>query len=322
MVAHAVYSGVCLVSPDPVGPPAQRESAWRSFRDFADSNGWSLAVLGASEDWLPIYRATGMHDLYVGDEAVVKVENFSLEGGRFKGLRQAVKRVSRYGYTISFHDPARVPPDLALELQEVMTKSRRGGVERGFSMTLGRIFDAADAGLLLAVVHGPDPSGASAPGPAVAFCQYVPAPAIKGFSLDLMRRDNCEHPNGLIDFAIVETIKYLADQGYQGLGLNFATMRAVLAGEAGDGVTQRVQAWLVKRMSGSMQIESLWRFNAKFDPEWQPRYAVYDAPEHALTAALAVARAESFWELPLIGRFLVPSPQRQVEAAGAGPMST
>jgi len=153
----------------------------------------------------------------------------------------------------------------------------------------------------------------------VAFCQYVPAPAIEGYSLDLMRRDNAEHPNGLIDFAVVETVRYLAERGYKGLGLNFATMRAVLAGEAGDGLPQKVQAWLLRRMSGPMQIESLWRFNAKFDPDWQPRYAVYDAPEHALPAALAVARAESFWELPIIGRFLVPSAQRQVEAAGPPP---
>ena len=319
VVAYAVYSGVCLVSPDPVGPPAERERAWRGFREFADSRGWSLAVLGASEDWLPIYRSTGMHDLYVGDEAVVRTERFTLGGGRFKGLRQAVKRVARHGYTISFHDPARMDPGLVLELQDVMTKSRRGGVERGFSMTLGRIFDPRDTGLLLAVVHAPAGEEAKGGrGPAVAFCQYVPAPAIGGFSLDLMRRDNGEHPNGLIDFAIVETIHHLSERGYKGLGLNFATMRAVLAGEAGDGLPQRVQAWLLRRMSGSMQIESLWRFNAKFDPDWQPRYAVYDSPEHALPIALAVARAESFWELPLIGRFLVPSAQRQVEAAGAG----
>jgi lysylphosphatidylglycerol synthetase-like protein (DUF2156 family) len=321
VIAYAVYSGVCLVSPDPVGPLAQRERAWRSFRNYADSKGWALAVLGAAEDWLPIYRSTGMHDLYLGDEAVAHASHFSLEGGKFKGLRQAVKRVARHGYSISFHDPAHVDPGLAVELQDVMTRSRRGGVERGFSMTLGRVFDPADQGLLLAVVHGPPERPAAGPGRAVAFCQYVPAPAIKGFSLDLMRRDNGDHPNGLIDFAIVETLRYLAERGYDGLGLNFATMRAVLAGEAGDGVAQRVQAWLVRRMSGSMQIESLWHFNAKFDPDWQPRYAVYDSPEHALPAALAVARAESFWELPLIGRFLVPSTQRQVEAAGASPAS-
>ena len=45
-----------------------------------------------------------------------------------------------------------------------MTKSRRGDVERGFSMTLGRVFDPDDAGLLLAIVHGPvEPDGPSPP---------------------------------------------------------------------------------------------------------------------------------------------------------------
>src|SRR5207245_1565814 len=125
-----------------------------------------------------------------------------------------------------------------------------------FSMTLGRAFDPADEGLLLAVVHGPcetkpgpagpgghqpGPAGPGGhqPGPAgpgghqqgpvVAFIQYVPAPGIDGYSLDLMRRDDGEHPNGLMDFAIVATIRQLPGLGRHGLGLNFATMRAVLA---------------------------------------------------------------------------------------------
>ena len=319
VVAHAVYGTVCLVSPDPIGPVAERDEAWRAFRRYVDANGWALGGLGIGEDWLPIYRSSGMHDLYVGDEAVVRVDRFTLDGGRFKGLRQAVNRIAKYGYRISFHDPAHLDPDLQESLREVMTKSRRGDVERGFSMTLGRVFDPSDRGLLLAVVHGPADPGApeGTLGPPVAFCQYVPAPGIGGYSLDLMRRDDGEHPNGLIDFAVVETIKELKARGMKGLGLNFATMRAVLAGEAGEGVSQRVQAWLLRRMGDSMQIESLWKFNAKFDPDWQPRYAIYDAPENTLAVAIAVARAESFWELPVIGRFLVPSAAREPEQAPA-----
>jgi lysylphosphatidylglycerol synthetase-like protein (DUF2156 family) len=154
----------------------------------------------------------------------------------------------------------------------------------------------------------PEGSPEGALGDPVAFCQYVPAPGIGGYSLDLMRRDDSEHPNGLIDFAVVETIRHLQAQGNEGLGLNFATMRAVLAGETGSGASQRIQAWLLRRMGDSMQIESLWKFNAKFDPDWQPRYALYDAPENALAVAIAIARAESWWELPVIGRFLTPSP--------------
>jgi lysylphosphatidylglycerol synthetase-like protein (DUF2156 family) len=320
VVAYAVYGGVCLVSPDPIGPVPEREEAWRAFRRFVDDHGWALGGLGVGEQWLPIYRATGMHDLYVGDEAVVRVARFSLDGGRFKGLRQAVNRIAKYGYQITFHGPADLDPAVRESLKEVMTKSRRGEAERGFSMTLGRAFDPTDADILLAVVHGPpgpdDPPGLT--GPAVAFCQYVPAPGIGGYSLDLMRRDDGDHPNGLIDFAVVETIKELKARGGEGLGLNFATMRAVLAGEAGEGLTQRVQAWALKRMGDSMQIESLWKFNAKFDPDWQPRYAVYDAPENMLAVAIAVARAESFWELPVIGRFLVPTAERASGEATVG----
>jgi lysylphosphatidylglycerol synthetase-like protein (DUF2156 family) len=318
MVAYGVYGSVCLVSPDPIGPASERQETWQTFHRFADSKGWNLGVLGAAEDWLPVYRASGLHELYVGDEAVVNCRRFTLEGGRNKGLRQAVNRVAKYGYTISFHDPSRITPSLRESLELVMTKSRRGDVERGFSMTLGRAFDPHDDGLLLAIVHGPNDAGP------VAFCQYVPAPGIDGYSLDLMRRDDGEHPNGLMDFAIVETIRWLCAHDWQGLGLNFATMRAVLAGESGDGFSQRIQAWLLRRMSDTMQIESLWKFTAKYDPDWQPRYAVYDAPENVLPVAFAVARAESFWELPVIGRFLVPagtspaagSPDRDLEHRG------
>jgi lysylphosphatidylglycerol synthetase-like protein (DUF2156 family) len=300
VVAYGLRNGVCLVTPDPVGPASERAAAWAAFREFADRNGWHVAVLGASEHWLPLYRETGMNDLYIGDEAVVDCTSFSMAGGDFKGLRQAVNRIAKYGYTIEFHDPAKVDTELKRELHALMAESRQGEAERGFSMTLGRIFDPSDEGLLLAVASDAERR-------AVAFCHYVPATGINGYSLDMMRRSRGEHPNGLTDFVVVRTIEHLRELGMRGLGLNFATMRAVLAGEAGQGIGHRGQRWLLRRLSKSMQIESLWRYNAKFAPEWHPRYAAYDSVGMLVPAALAVARAESFWELPLIGRLFRPS---------------
>ena len=305
MVAYAVFNGVCLVSPDPVGPAHERAAAWARFRAYADAHGWCVAVLGASEAWLPTYRSAGMRDLYVGDEAIVDVHRFSLAGGRAKGLRQAVNRVANHGYRVEFFDPARVSAELERSLRAMTCESRGGDAERGFSMTLGRLFDRRDQGLLLAVAFGPD-------GVPAAFCHYVPAAALEGYSLDLMHRTRGDHPNGVLDFVLVSTIEELRWRGMRVLGLNFATMRAVLAGESGDGVPQRLQRWLLRRLSESMQIETLWRFTAKYQPEWVPRYVAYDGLEHVLPAALAIARAESFWELPVVGRFLVPPAQPPV----------
>ena len=297
LVAYAVLGGVCLVSPDPIGPFSERAHVWDSFRRHVDRHGWSLGVMGASEEWLPTYQASGMRFLYIGDEAVVDTRQFSLDGGKMKGLRQAVNRVARYGYTVRFLDPAHLQPADAARMAELMAKNRRGEKERGFSMMLGRIFDPRDTGLLLTLVEGPD-------GDPVAMCQFVPSPAIDGYSLDLMRRDPGDHPNGLLDFALCSTITHLRESKMKGLSLNFAAFRSVLEGEAGDGVTHRVERWALRRLSGVLQIETLWRFNAKYEPRWLPRYIVFDSAEQFVPVVAQILRAESLTEIPVIGRLM------------------
>ncbi len=308
LVAYAVYGGVCLISPDPIGPRNEREQVWGAFRRFADGHGWVTSVMGAGEEWLSVYRDSGMHNIYLGDEAVVKVQSFTLQGGDMKGLRQAHNRIKKHGYTATFHDPAHLDAALTEELMALMSLSRQGEHERGFSMMLGRVFDPRDTGLLLTVVRGPD-------GSAAAMCQFVPAPGIEGYSLDLMRRDPAEHPNGLLDFALVSTIEHLKEQGVKGLSLNFATLRSTLSGDKGDGTVQRAERWFLKKLSSFAQIESLWRFNAKYDPEWLPRYVVFDTAEHLVPVVMAIMRAESLWEIPVLGRLLAAGAEKRNLAA-------
>ena len=140
LVAYAVYGGVCLVSPDPIGPVTERGHVWDAFRRYCDRNGWGVAVMAAAEEWLPIYRDSGMRHLYIGDEAVVDVPRFSLSGGKMKGLRQAVNRVERNGYTVRFLDPSRLSPDEGSPLVDLMGRNRRGEHERG-------LFDGARPGV-------------------------------------------------------------------------------------------------------------------------------------------------------------------------------
>ena len=272
---------------------------WTAFRAFAREQGWTVAVVGAGTEWLPIYRSAGMLDLYIGDEAIVDVQAFSLQGGANKSLRHGVNRVRSRGYHTEYFDSANVDPALQRQLRDLMGESRRGDVERGFSMTLGRVFDPDDHDLLLAVAFGPD-------GLPAAFCQYAPAADISGYSLDLMRRRESDPTNGLIDFVVVETIEHLRHLGYHGLGLNFATLRTVVSGESDDRPLARVERWAVGRLGDSMQIESLWRYNEKFRPAWRPRYAVIESRADIPAVMMAFARAESWWELPVIGRFVGP----------------
>ena len=102
----------------------------------------------------------------------------------------------------------------------------------------------------------------------------------------------------------------------KGLSLNFAALRSVLEGETGDGVTQRVERWALRRLSGVLQIETLWRFNAKYEPRWLPRYIVFDSAEQFVPVVVQIMRAESLTEVPVIGRLLMTSGAKR-----AGPPS-
>lgn len=297
VVAYAVRGGVCLVSPDPIGPEDGRERLWAAFTAFVKSNGWSLAVMAAGPSWLPIYRAGGLHSLYVGDEAIVDCRTFTLDGHTGKSLRGARNRLAKAGCTVSFHDPAHLDASLAAALTAIVGESRHGTAERGFSMTLSRLFDPLDTGLLLTVAHAAD-------GTPIGFIQWVPAPDIDGWSLDVMRRSaDPATPNGVTDFMIMATIDRCRDEGRAGLALNFAIMRRVLADE--DPSRPRAAAqFALRRLSKRAQIESLWRFNQKYQPQWRPRYVVLDAPEYAASQGLVIAGAEGVDEIPLVGRLL------------------
>jgi len=304
LVAYAVYGGVALISPDPVGPEAERSEVFSAFRAYAETRGWTIGVMAAGAEWLPTYHAAGLHYLYLGDEAIVNCATFSLAGGKMKGLRQACTRLQRKGYTVEIIDPAEIDPGRVSDILSLIAMLRRGEGERGFSMMLGRLFNPKDKGLLLTIVHGPD-------GTAAAVCQFVPSPAINGYSLDLMRRDPGDHPNGLIDYALCTTIDELRRRGARGLSLNFAAFRSVLDGERGEGTFTRVERWALKRLSGILPIESLWSFNNKYDPSWLPRYLVYPAAESFVPVVAAILRAESITEIPVLGRFLTNDPSNR-----------
>jgi len=211
-----------------------------------------------------------------------------------------VARVERAGYTTTFHDPATIDPHLRSQIAAMSDESRRGETERGFSMTLSRLFDPADTGLLMSVTQTPA-------GRVDAFCQWVPAPAIGGWSLDVMRRrlDVDGLPNGLIDTNIVHTIGELKARGHTGLGLNFAVLREVLENDEGGGSRlDQLTRPVLQRLSQGTQMATLGQFNEKFDPGWVPRYTILDSVEYVATQAVVMAGAEGVTEIPVIGRFL------------------
>jgi lysyl-tRNA synthetase class 2 len=290
-IAYRVVSGVMLASGDPLGDPEAWPGAIASFLAAAEQHAWTPGVVGCSERAGRVWcRETGFSALELGDEAVVDVATFSLDGRPMRNVRQMVKRIERAGYTTEVLRAGRVSEGERRRALVDADAWRGTETERGFSMALGRLVDPADPDCVFVV--------ARQDGVMRAFLQFVPW-GPDGMSLDLMRRDRTAEA-GVNELLIVDALRACPSLGVKRVSLNFAVFRSTLErGERlGAGPFLRGGRRLLLFASRWFQIESLYRFNAKFQPTWEPRFVVYPSARDLPRIAVAALEAEAFLTWP------------------------
>jgi lysyl-tRNA synthetase, class II len=292
-IGYRVLSGVMLASGDPIGDPEAWPGAIHTFLDEAARHAWVPAVIGCSELGAEIWcREGGLTALELGDEAVVGIAGFSLEGRAMRNVRQMAGRVCKKGYVADVRRVADIPPAEVAWMVRQADSWRGNPTERGFSMALGRIGGPDDGQCVIAT--------AMQDGVLRAMLHFVPW-GTDGLSLDLMRRDRAATA-GLNDFLIVEAIKCAPDLGVKRISLNFAVFRAALERGERIGAGPVLRAWrgFLLFLSRWFQIESLYKFNAKFCPEWVPRFLVFPSTKDAVRIGIAALEAEAFLVWPTV----------------------
>lgn len=302
MIAYCYRGGYALASGDPVGHRDSIALVVDEFLAMCAEHGWGVAVLAAREQDAEMYASRGLHAYYLGDEAIVDCERFSLVGRQIRKVRQSVHRLEKAGYTFEIIDAARAA-NLSSDFARVTRKWQGKAPDRGFTMALGRFAGADDGGCLVAVAR--DDGGV-----ARGFLHLVPFGGDSpGYSLDAMRRDP-DSPNGLMEYMVVECINDLRARGASRLSLNFAAFARLLHADADLSAFQRLQRWVVLRFNPYFQIESLYAFNRKFLPEWQSRCVYYDDRWNAVRVGVLYGEVETLVHIPPLRRLVTPSVPR------------
>ncbi|MFF9981690.1 bifunctional lysylphosphatidylglycerol synthetase/lysine--tRNA ligase LysX [Streptomyces erythrochromogenes] len=290
-VTYRVEAGVCLASGDPVGDPAAWSAAIDAWLAVAGRHGWQPAVMGASEDGATAFARSGLSALQLGDEAILHVAHFDLDGRDMRVTRQAVNRVRRAGATTVIRRHSALSEDEMRTIVDRADRWRDTETERGFSMALDRLGDPADGDCLLVEAFGAD-------GELIALLSFVPW-GRDGISLDLMRRDRTA-PNGVMEFMVAELCAAAPGLGVRRISLNFAVFRSAFeeGGRIGAGPVLKVWRKLLLFFSRWWQLEALYRSNVKYGPEWYPRFLCYQDAGSLARVSLASGIAEGFVSVP------------------------
>jgi lysyl-tRNA synthetase, class II len=291
-VTFRAVGAVSVASADPVGDRSAWPAAIGAWLDDCREHSRYASVLSASEAGSAEYVKAGLRAFAMGDEAIIGVDKFTLRGRTMRPVRQAVTRIEQAGYTAQVRRHAELSEAELAEIEVLATQWRGEESERGFSMALNRIGDPADSRCVIITAH--DRSGQVR-----GFLSFVPWGA-RGVSLDLMRRDK-QAENGLNEYMVAKLVEACPGLGVRRISLNFAMFRSVFtaAGRVGAGPVTRLTDALLSFASRFYQIETLYRSNQKYQPDWVPRFICYDPALTVMRAGIAAATAEGF--LPRLG---------------------
>lgn len=263
-VGYRVLLGVAVVGGDPVGEPEAFPDAVAEFVRTCDRAGWRVAALAVRDDLAPLWHHHGLRTVGIGDEVILDVEEFSMSGRAMRNVRQAVQRTRHVDVTTTIVREGDLDTGLRAEIAALARDWLHGAAERGFSMILDGLATGRhpDCVLVLARDHT---------GRLVGCQRYVPSG--NTLSLDTMRRDP-EGVNGLNERMIADVVEHARDHGIRLVSLNFAAFRALL--ESTDrGVFERAGYQALHLLDPFIRVESLYRFNAKFHPGYQPREVAF-----------------------------------------------
>lgn len=295
-VAYRLIRGVALVLGDPVGPGEEAESLLRAFVLHCSEQDWTVAWYLASPRVCIWCRGWGMPAYKVGEEAVVDVDRFTTAGKVGAPVRHAMTRARKGGVRVRCWQGEDLPAGVFAGMKRVSRAwqdAHDATIQMGFSM--GR-FPADWSRELLTAVACDDAEQVQ------AFLTWTPLYQGCGWSLDVMRRAGDAAP-GTMELLIAESIDWARQHGHRRMSLGLAPLAALDAESDGSihGLEQETHSTL-ERIAGSLyqrklllaNYTRLYRFKAKFQPTWEPRYLIVEDGRAIPQALSALMRAMGY----------------------------
>jgi phosphatidylglycerol lysyltransferase len=261
-IMYAVHGRSWVALGDPIGPPEELpELIWR-FREMCDRVGGRPAFYQVTADMLPLYLDVGLTPIKVGEEARVKLDEFSLDQPGRKDLRYSVRRAERDGLTFEVVPRGETAPlmDVLKPISDAWLETRNTSEKR---FSVGAFDPAYLSEFDIAVIR--------VDGRITAFANIWAAGGRQA-AVDVMRFGPGASPYTM-EYLFAKLMVWAKDAGFEWLGLGMAPLSG-LAGRGLAPIWQRLGAMVFQAGERFYNFRGLRLFKDKFKPVWEPRYLV------------------------------------------------
>lgn len=267
VIAYGRYKNFAMTCGDPLGAPEKIEEVLTQFIEYCRSNDWNFAIYQGNEEYVDIYTKLKLKRILIGKDAVINLNEFSLEGSHRKDIRTYKNKAEKEGWKIidtqNLNDPVLI--EQCEFLSHEWSENKFGG-EMAFTMGISSIRGDGSTRTIILTDQNNE---------VLAFTTWIPIPAEHGWSLDLMRKK--EGVNGVMEYLIAASLlQFKADGSHlASLGVVLKTIDEI------EGVHQRQQiekavSGVLKALNYFYNYNGLWNFKQKFLPEWKKKYLIVE----------------------------------------------
>ncbi len=263
-ISYGISGNFAVVLENPV---AQNNEEMRNciaeFDLYCYQSGMKSIFYRVPEESLDIYQQNRKKIMFLGQEGVVNLSTFKLEGGAKKPMRNAINKVVDRGYKATIHE-APVKDGVLQKIKSVSDEwlNDMGRTEIIFSQGMF-VWEELKNQTLITVENQEEKI--------VAFLNIIPDYAKNEATYDLIRKTK-DAPNGVMDFILIELFNHLKSKGIVYINLGFAPMSGL-----NDPHTfpEKSIKFAYEKIRSFAHYKGLREYKEKFNPEWHNKYLIY-----------------------------------------------
>ena len=263
-IAYRIAGDFAVVLEGPVANEHHKALLIESFDRYCLENGVRSIYYRVSAANLNSYLALGKKKLALGQEAVVNLSSFSLEGSNKKSIRNALKKVSNEGFSSKIYKSP-VSDGLLQKLEAVSDEWLENTKRNEFVFSQGMfIWEELKQQTIITVENAEEKI--------VAFLNIIPDYVNGEGTYDLVRK-TADAPNGVIDFMMIALFNYLKENGYQAVNIGFSPLSGLIAPH---NFPERSMKFAYEKIRSFSRYKGMRQAKEKFSPVWHPKYLVYE----------------------------------------------
>ena len=263
-VSYRIANGFAIVLEEPVCAEEHKMEVLAEFYKQCSKMGLRIAFYRVDENSIVWFNQLRKQKMIIGQEAILDVANFKLEGKDKKSLRNALNSLQKKGF-VACIEKAPLSSELVAELKTISDEWLKAFDKEEQIFSQG-MFDMKEI-ILQDVITVADDEGKI-----VAFLNIIPDYSPDECTYDLIRK-TCEAPGGCMDALIIKLIEYAKEHNCQYINLGLVPMTGITEPQS---PAEQLIKYASEKLKRFRHYHGLRDFKEKYATIWEDKFLVYE----------------------------------------------